>query len=250
MFPRKFCISTIVHRHSLDSPPVIYFTHPSRLYTMDLEEAIKLPSTHYPILIIHPCYLAGKHPLLKEQPTAQYVFGYYGGGSTPFGRVSSEKWNSPSLVDWETGLEWGIPDKLPKLRGLELCVRNEAAWPDMRNLQELEMEFLPKQKPALMRLDVFSNVDATGTEGEGEEEDEKTEPKVDVLPKGSTVSVQYNGDPYDANFLRHSRAHSEYEAKFIDGTTCFMPADTGRVATKQKINVAERAKTPQMKKIH
>ncbi|GMI00703.1 hypothetical protein TrVE_jg11086 [Triparma verrucosa] len=195
-------------------------------------------ATYYPVLIIHPCVLAEDHPLLKEQPTPQYVYGYYGQKSTPFGRVSASKWDTPMLLDWQTGLDRGLPDKLPKggrgspyfkaaeadaglprrLRGLELCVHDEDERTEERRLQELEMRIAAEAKPAFKGLkhELFENAAAQGQEA-----------KIPMLPKGATVSVLYDGLPYEAVILSYSRVLSEYTVKFTgDNTTRSVPVDT------------------------
>lgn len=53
----------------------------------------------------------------------------------------------------------------------------------------------------------------------------RASPKPDnILPNGASVSILYNGDPFDAVVVRYS--HGQYEVKFGDGTSCFMPGDT------------------------
>ncbi|GMH48953.1 hypothetical protein TL16_g00407 [Triparma laevis f. inornata] len=61
---------------------------------------------------------------------------------------------------------------------------------------------------------------------EEEEEEEESEPKVDVIPKGTLISVIYNGSPFDAVVMRYSHAHSEYRVKFTDNTVCYAKGGT------------------------
>jgi hypothetical protein len=75
---------------------------------------LKKSKTYVPILIIHPGSIASTNPLLHNQPSPQFIFGYYQGIlNSPYGRISKSAWDTTSLVDWQSGLDWGFPDKLP-----------------------------------------------------------------------------------------------------------------------------------------
>ncbi|GMH73463.1 hypothetical protein TL16_g06200 [Triparma laevis f. inornata] len=72
----------------------------------------------------------------------------------------------------------------------------------------------------------------------------RASPKSDnILPNGASVSVLYNGDPFNAVVVRYSCAHGQYEVKFGDGTSCFMPADTVTAIAGEKRGVTPSPET-------